>query len=290
MLDRLARGAYVLADAWSDVFPETTLRTRAHAVDRRMSDELAVFAGCTAAAFWELALYRVRSDVVDMIVPRAYTRRNAPDVIRHQGKIAPEDVVMLDGVRVTSLDRTVYDVIRSTSMETAVVAFDAALRRVAWDDELREYDEALAEAFRAKVEGRIRRGTGARGIRQAREVTPFADGRAQLPGESVARLWMSQLGVPRSQLQHRVSFPGGGFALLDFAWPELGRWMEFDGEVKYHDAAFMSAETADEVLAAQSAREERIKQVTGWRCERFGFERMPSFGVFAAYLRSIGMR
>ncbi len=60
------------------------------------------------------------------------------------------------------------------------------------------------------------------GIIQARFVTRFADGRAQLPGESVSRLWMAQLGIRKPELQYRVALGGGKYALLDFAWPDAG--------------------------------------------------------------------
>ncbi len=286
---RVRPGAYVLGADWDEAFSETRLRTLADAVARRCRDDSAAFCRLTAAALWRLPVYRTRSDRAHMVFPHEYTRRNSGDLVRHQEPLPRGDVVVIDGHRVTSLDRTVYDVIRTASLEASVVVFDAALRSIAWDDAARSYDSAAAEGFRGLVAARIRRGVGARGIRQARFVSQIADGRAQLPGESVTRLWLHLLGVSSPHLQYRVDFDDGGFALLDLAWPDRGRWMEFDGDVKYGDPAFMSGRSTEEVLSRQRAREARIISVTGWHCDRHGFDRMATFDQFAVYIRSIGL-
>ena len=275
---------------WEAMFSEARLRTRGLAVARRRRGEKGAVAFAAAAAFHLLPLYRVRSDKVSIIEPTAHPRRNAGDIIRHQMPLAEADVVVIDGVRVTSLDRTVYDVIRMVSLEAAICVFDAALRQCAWDDSTRTYDVEAAEGFRGKVVRRIRANTGARGIKQARLVAELADGRAQLPGESISRLWMWQLGLPEPELQYRVDFPDGTFALLDFAWPALGRWAEFDGDVKYTDATFMGGRSAEEVLYRQHEREQKVRRVTSWTPGRWGFDRMPDIDTFAAHLRAIGLR
>lgn len=288
-LTRISRGARVRTCEWDELFCEGRLRTRAKAVAARCHTPSSAFSHWTAAAMHGLAVYRVRSDRVDLIVPGEHTRRNSTDARRHQLPLPEEDVTVIDGMRVTSLDRTVYDVIRLSTLETAVACFDAALRTVAWDEAARSYDQAAAEQLRSLVATRIEDAAGARGIRQARFVTPFADGRAQLPGESIARLWMHLLGAPAPVLQFRVERGGGRFALLDFAWPTLGRWAEFDGEAKYRDPLLIGDRSREEVLREQHSREADVCRVTGWSVDRFGFERMPDIDAFATYLRSVGL-
>lgn len=289
LLTEVRAGVFVLTNEWDDLFSEGRLRTRALAAWPRHRAGTAVLSHCAAASFYRLPLYRVRSDRVDVIEPTRHPRRNGRDIVRHQLPLPAADVVTIDGVRVTTLDRTVYDVIRSVSLEAAAVVFDAALRMIAWDDEGNTYDLDAAERFRALVNARIRAGSGARGIRQARFIAEFADGRAQLPGESVARLWMWQLGLPAPRLQHRVELPRGRYALLDFAWPELGRWAEFDGEAKYTDAELRGGRTAAQVMADQKERENLVRARTGWRCDRWSFSQMPDIDAFARHLRSIGL-
>jgi len=289
LLTPVRRGALVLTSEWDHLFAEGRLRTLARAALPRQRAGTAVLAHATAAAWHGLPLYRVRSDRIDVIEPVRCTRRDSPDVVRHHVPLKARDTAVVDGARVTTLDRTVYDVIRLTRLETAVAAFDGALRTVAWDAEDNSYDPVSAARFRALVARRVRQGRGARGIRQARFVTGFADGRAQLPGESVSRLWMWQLGIPSPELQRRVELGGGRYALLDFAWPEFGRWAEFDGEVKYTDAEILGGRTAETARADQRERQRAIEWVTGWRCDRWGFDQMASFTAFAAFLRGIGL-
>lgn len=287
-LTRVRAGAYVRTEEWDELFAEGRLRTLAAAVDSRNRTTGAAYSHATAAAVHGWPAYRVRSDRVEMIVPGAHTRKNSKDVIRHHAPLPPGDVVLVDGLRVTSLDRTVYDAIRSETLEAAVACFDAALRSVAWNDDACRYDEDAAEEFRECVRRRIRQNPGARGIRQARLVIELTDGRAQLPGESISRLWMLQLGVPEPILQHRVDLPGG-FAQLDFAWPRLRRWAEFDGKIKYFDPAYTGGRTADQVLFDQRVRQRDVTAATGWRVDRWGFDELSSIGVFAAHLRAIGL-
>ena len=278
----------MLSADWDALFGEGRLRTLAHAVAARAENESAANSHTTAAALHGLSLYRTRTDRVHLIVPGSHTRKNSRDVIRHHLPLDSTEVDVIDGLRVTTLERTVYDVIRTASLETAVVCFDAALRRVAWDEGAREYTPSAAGGLRDVVMNRIATNTGARGIRQARFVAGFADGRAQLPGESVSRLWMWQLGMPPPELQWRVDLGAGRFALLDFAWPQLRRWAEFDGEVKYTDPEMLNGRTAEQVRESQDLRERAVRRATGWRVDRWGFDRMHTLDAFARYLRGLG--
>lgn len=288
-VQRIRRGAYVRSEEWGALFSEHRLRTRAHAVARSCQTPAAAFSGATAAALWGLPLYRVPDARVEMAVPSRTTRRNGADIVRRQLPLPEQDVECIDGLRVTTLERTIYDVIRSLRVEAALVCFDAALRSVAWDDEARDYDLAAAAQFRQGIERRIRNNPGARGIRQARFAVAFADGRAQLPGESVSRLWMHQLGLPAPRLQHRVDLPGGARAFVDFAWPECGAWGEFDGVVKYSDSTMLAGRTPEQVIEDQAQRSRLIASVTGWSEVRWGFQQMPDLSSFAAHLRAEGL-
>lgn len=288
-LHHLGRGAATRSIEWNDLYAEGRLRTRADAVWWRQKNTHIAYSHTTAAALHRLPLYRVPSDRVDLIVPGRFGRKNCSDVIRHHLPLTVADVVEIDGMRVTSLDRTVFDVVRTVSLECAVTVFDAALRRVGWDKATNTYDDEAAERFRVRVMARIGAATGARGIRQARFVAEFADGRADRPGESVSRLWMWQLSLPAPVLQYRVDLDDGSYALLDFAWPELSRWGEFDGEGKFSDPEMLAGRTRDQVLREQAQRERKVRQRTGWRVDRWNFEIAPDFESFAAYMRSIGM-
>jgi len=286
-LASLRPGALVLASDWDAVYAEERLRLRALAVDGRRRTRAGAGAHATAAALDGLPLYRTGTNRVSMTLFGEHPRRNGSDVTWHFAPLDESEIVEREGMRVTSLDRTVYDVIRTESLETAVACFDAALRMAGWDETTNEYDNAAAEECRALVRARVFANPGARGIIQARFVTRFADGRAQLPGESVSRLWMAQLGIRKPELQYRVALGGGKYALLDFAWPDAGLWCEFDGEVKYSDGDILRGRHRDDVLAAQAERERKIRAATGWQPYRWGFEQMQCFDEFVEYLREI---
>lgn len=278
----LGRGAYVRTEEWDRLFVEARLRTRVAVVARRLATERDAFARAAALAVHGLPVLGF-DDRLDLIVGGACTRHNAGDVRRHHVPLPQRDVVVVDGIRVTSLERTVYDVIRHGSLEAAVVAFDAALRREAWDDRDNTYDQTAADDFRDRVRRRITAGAGARGIRQARFVVDFADGRAQLPGESLLRLRIWQTSLPAPELQYRVELGAGRYALLDLAFPTRARWLEFDGDVKYSDPEMLAGRSRAEVEGEQARRQAAIERATGWRCDRVGWPQVASLSAFAAH-------
>jgi hypothetical protein len=70
--------------------------------------------------------------------------------------------------------------------------------------------------------------------------------------------------VPQYEVRDR---DGRLVARLDFAWPELGVWVEVDGRVKY-DELRRAFETAVDVLMREKRREESVRSITGWECIR----------------------
>ena len=131
------------------------------------------------------------------------------------------------------------DVARVAPAAAAVSAADAAFRLVAGLGAPGEYRADRAEKLRSELLSRIGGMPGARGIRQARWVVGFADGRAQLPGESVSRLYLHELGFARPRLQVMVHGPAGSRFYLDFGLDDVNAWGEFDGKAKYTDPLFL---------------------------------------------------
>ncbi len=284
---RIRHGAYGDAEAWRKAKPEERMRARARAF-AATCERPPVFAFATAGALWQLPGYRADEEHVHVLDPSPTPARSRGDVIRHSGLLPESDVTTIDGLRVTTLARTVTDLIRTSSPEAAVAYADAALRLVAWRGH-GDYDETSAEGFRGDITARLAASPGARGIRQARVIADFADGRAQLPGESVSRLWMQRLGVVAPILQLPVALGSGRHAYPDFAWPSLGRFGEFDGDGKYLDAALTAGREPRAILRAQRAREGELIAATGWRPVRWGSERLTGLAAFAGFLRAQGL-
>ena len=80
-----------------------------------------------------------------------------------------------------------------------------------------------------------------------------------------------QQNLPRPEPQYVVRDEHGHvFARVDFAWPEEGVFLEFDGRIKY-ERYRREGETLEEYVMREKRREERICQLTGWVCIRIGW-------------------
>jgi len=283
---RVRRGWYVSADAWAGLWPESRHLLHVLAAARDVRGSAVVFAGASAAVVHGLPLYRYVPSRVEVTceTPR---RHSTPDLIRHERALNEGDAVEICGLNVTSLERTVADLAAALPLEAALSVADAGLRAVAVVRQVQ--DEALAERWRSEMEARLESARGARGIRQARRVIAFADGRAQLPGESVSRLQLHRLGVRVTDLQVRIPAPNGGSYYPDFELGDVNAFGEFDGEGKYTDEAMRSGRTLEEVLLAEKRREDWIRGTTGRRVVRWGDREAASAPALGRRLAAFGI-
>jgi hypothetical protein len=284
------RGRYVRRAEWDAAYPETRHLFAVVAADSfRMSDDV-VFAFDSAAVAHGLPLFRHRAGAPHICTPHAdgvVGRHRA--VQRHQIDIAETDRVMIDGIPVTSLERTTYDIIRTTPRETAVACADAALRTVAGDAKRRTYDVEASENWRAALKERIARASGARGIRQARWVADFMDGRAHLPGESISRVYLADLGFAAPRLQVPFPAPRGGTYWIDFGLDDVRAWGEFDGTGKYFDPAMLKGDSSREALRKEKDREDWIRGRSQWRLARWGSAHIASAKSLGSHLAKFGI-
>ncbi len=266
----LRAGARVDVDAWGSARVEARQRMRAVAVHDAGRGAFA-FSHETAAAMHGLPLVGRADERVHTTPLSAHPPKSHGDVIRHKRDLRASDLTLIDGHLVTSLDRTVFDLVRALRLEGGLAVMDAALHLVGWDDDARSVDPEAAEAFRALVRSRIERAGGARGIRNARICADLGDPAAQSPGESRSRLmmWSNRMPLPELQLPVRTQV---GLVFLDFAWPTLGAFGEFDGAVKLLDPGMRGDRTAAEVIAAQGVRRQAVQDATGWRPLHWGWD------------------
>jgi hypothetical protein len=176
----------------------------------------------------------------------------SPQLHEYKARFREEDVVEVDGLRVTRPERTAVDLARRVGLGYGLAAADSALRTGA---DLAALDEQVALWPRRP------------GMRKARTVVALADGDAESYGESVSRLLMWQLGLARPVLQPRLIIGGRRFR-ADFGWPEFGVLGEFDGRVKY-DELLKPGESAADVIMAEKAREQLLQSLH-WYVVRWG--------------------
>ncbi len=158
----------------------------------------------------------------------------------HAAPLDIDEVVEVDDMRVTSIERTAVDVATMGSFDQALVVFDAALRMSA--------DRTVMADLLA---GRRRQSA-----RNARRALPFADAASESVGESWSRAQMIDAGLPTPTLQREFTVDGQKYR-CDFGWEEL-LVGEFDGLHKYGRLRGAD-ESATDVVIREKLREDRLR-------------------------------
>lgn len=183
-----------------------------------------VFAGPSAAVAHGLWVPRVLRGAVHMV-----TSRRAHTASRRLTKrliVDGDGICRPLGIPCTSLERTLFDCLRSCSLRDGLQIADSALRipGVSHDALIGRFDEMRS---------------GFRGAPQARRTLICADARSGSPGESALRARLIELGYQLPELQVSVEDPlcPGRTYEIDMGYPMGGGWLfiEFDGEAKRGD-------------------------------------------------------
>ena len=99
-------------------------------------------------------------------------------------------------------------------------------------------------------------------------VLRLSDEHIESVGESRTLYLCWRQHIPSPTCQYAIHDALGDLiARLDFAWPKLKAWLEFDGKEKYLKHRRPGESVADAVLR-EKAREQMIAELTGWRCIR----------------------
>jgi very-short-patch-repair endonuclease len=166
--------------------------------------------------------------------------RPHPALISRQDEIPPDELQRLDGLVVTSPQRTAYDIGRRTPLVEAVVAVDALAHVHRFDPR-----DVLVLA---------RRHLGARGSAQLPRVVELSDRRSDSPMETRIRLALRFAELPLPQLQHPV-----GPYELDLAYPAVRIAVEYNGR-----------DHLDPDRALRDLEREAYLTAAGWTVLRFG--------------------
>ncbi|MBT9607371.1 hypothetical protein [Microbacterium sp.] len=284
-LVRLHRDAYVYADALDDLWPDGRHLVRVVAAHLGMTGGAAVMSHRSAAVLHGLAQPYLADAPVETTTIGDVRMSGRAGLRRHSDRLPDDDVVEVSGIRCTSVDRTVFDVARTCSVDVGVSCADAAARKEALCG--RDFDSDAQDRWRERLLGRAVASPGRRGVVRARRVLRFADGRAQLPGESVSRVQLARLGFRDFELQVRVDGPGRREYFVDIGLPESRTFWEFDGEGKY--AASTDGRTLADVLLDEKRREDWIRGVTQWRFTRGGWRDIATPVALRARLEAFGV-
>ena len=249
----LRRGAYSL-DPTPPPDVRNSHRELVRATTRALTRDDAVVSHMSAAVMHDLPLWDADLSTVHLTCDREGGGRRRHWNFVHVCPLRDDEIVEIDGVRVTDLARTVVDLSRGLSAFKAVPIGDAALRQGLDPDVL---SEALARC------------RGWRGVVRARRAIAFLDPRSESVGESCSRVRIAEVGLPVPELQVPIFDDLGCFVgRSDFGWRERRTLGEFDGVGKYGPLR-RADQTAEDVVIAEKDREDALRdqgfQVVRWR-------------------------
>lgn len=238
----IRRGRYLTGPLPSR--PELRHLVRVHAAMSELAPD-AVASHASAAVVHSLPIWNADLARVHATRNRRSGARRSPVTHLHAARLEPDEIVVVAGVRVTSVARTVVDMARSLPFDAALVVADAALHRHLVTPE--ELAEGLLRAERR------------RGCPAAARVLAFARPGSMSVGETRSRIALRDAGLPVPELQWRVrTSDGAEVAQVDFGWPERRTVGEFDGQVKYGRSLRPGQDLA-EVLFEEKRREDAVR-------------------------------
>ena len=252
-LIQVIRGVFMEAAIWNSFDRHARYRFGAVAVAARSENPL-VFSHASAAAMWRLPRVGSWPQKHHVVSDVAAGGRSSSIVVRHTVGL-PADTVVIDGVEVTSLARTVVDIAATHSFGEGVTAADAALRRTAFPH------SEVPRTFlsRSALITELASVDAHHGSARAQRTIDFADGLADRPGESLSRVTMHLARITPPQLQVVLYGASGRRYIVDFWWPEFNVIGEFDGRFKYSDPGFMRGRTSHQVLLDEKFREDDLR-------------------------------
>jgi hypothetical protein len=245
VLRHIRHGAYAPAriyDSCDDVGRHIIL---ARAALSRQRGAVAL-TGVSAAAVHGLWLYGHDLTTVDLLRLDGGTSRHEVNARHHvvRDDIASQ-IQIVNGLPITSLARTVWEVTGRASLEAAVSTADSAYRL---DPDLPQRLQEMAAVFARWPRSR-----------QARIAISMMDRRSGSPGESYSRVVFRRQGVPPPEPQyHMVDRRGQTLAVCDFGSEDDRHLGEFDGKIKYRQLA-RPGEDAGDVVFREKVREDAVR-------------------------------
>ena len=251
-LHRLRHGAYTIGSHWRELDAVERRKLVALAT-LRSARSPAVLSGPSAADMLGVPVWNMGDEVHLARLDQRAGRRTGGKV-QHHGRMLAEDLTVRNGVPLTSGTRTALDMIALTDVPRALVTVNGLLRA----------KETTPELLRRRSASM----THDPNTLHAPVVLGLADERCESAGESLGVYLCWRQHLPRPILQLAITDKRGRIvARVDFAWPELGVFMEFDGKAKYLRHRRPGESVVDAVVR-EKRREELICGLTGWRCIR----------------------
>ncbi|WP_457206368.1 hypothetical protein [Nocardioides sp. P5_C9_2] len=272
VLHRVRRGAYVDKPLWDSLGAADRHRVLSRAV-LKSSHPTTVLTHASAAVERGVPLWGIPLDEVHTTRTDGRGARREAGIVHHVGGLDDSDVETINGVRVSRVPRCAVEIISITSTEPALVAVNGMLHAG-----LMTYDELSAAAREMRHWP---------STISANLVLHLADGRMESVAETRTDFlcWSQHLPRPVPQVVIRDE-NGREVARVDFAWPDLKVFLEFDGRIKY-ERFRRAGETLEQYLMREKRREEMVCLLTGWTCIRITWADLERPAATAQRIRSL---
>jgi very-short-patch-repair endonuclease len=143
--------------------------------------------------------------------------RSPNGVVTRDELLLENEIRRLDGLHVTTPERTAFDLGRRGRLDGAIARLDALAQ--ATDFKVPDVEELAA------------RHRHTRGLRQLEAALDLMDAGAESPQETWLRLLIIRAGYPRPRTQIPVPRPDGrGWYYLDMGWEDIKLAAEYDGD------------------------------------------------------------
>lgn len=269
---RVRRGAYVSGELWSGLSAADQHRVIARAV-LLTSHPSTVLTHVSAALEWGAPVWNVSLAEVHTTRTDGKAGRREAGKVQHRGVLPNVQVEFLNGVPVSTPARCALELTTIASAESGLVTVNGLLH--AGHMTLEQFAEMADDTrhWPASLSANV--------------VVRLADPRLESAGETRTDYlcWAQHLPRPTPQVGI-VDERGIEFASVDFAWPEYGVFLEFDGREKYVRYR-REGETLEQFLMREKRREEQICQMTGWTCIRISWADLATPAITARRIRRI---
>lgn len=267
---RIRQGAYAVAEIWAQADPVARHRLLNAAVMRQYDDHVAL--SHTSATVehggptWGL-------DLSSAHLTNLYGlgERKAARIVHHRGLCRVGDVSRNGEYWISSPTRAALDTASLASQDVGVCVIDWYVRQ-------RLTSFALLEMTLQQMQD------WPHTLRLLR-VLQLSDGLAESIAESRTRLMLRRENIPDPVAQYEIFHPSGRLAgRVDFAWPEHRLMLEFDGHVKY-TRFLRPGESVQQAVLREKAREDLLRELTGWSMIRLVWSDLDRPGKTAARIR-----
>ncbi len=270
-LARPRRGAYVDGPTWATLNADQRYVLYCRAAYRQAATDV-VLSHTSALPFLDAPVWGVPRDEAHLTRRDAQSGRREAGVRQHRGLLLDGDAVTRFGIDVSSPLRATLEVGAIASVEATLVVANHFLHRSAFTlGTLVERYEGTSGCWPHTLGMNI--------------VLRLADARLESVGETRTAYFLFRRRFPRPIPQMEIEDGGRVVAKLDFALPDHGAWIEFDGMVKY-EGHLGPGESASDAVVREKRREEHVAELTGWRCFRVTWSDLDRPERLEARLRS----